>query len=277
MALEDWVYELNLDKDGRITSFSGPIYGEQDRTIQPAGQELALIPAGFFKVVCFINKYTDSLDVRAFVIYQDEAALRDKRGRRRYNNQTYQTTVSEIEQLTGLRFDDAVYQANPLIYSEEGGASAEPALNVSEPENLEVSNSDEIIAADDSRPILCDDDIAVYVAAAMANPEGEDEGNEWLSLINLGSVEYNISNWYLLDNSKEKLQLGSVLDDEQCQLAPGESRVIKPLSPLKLSNKKDVIKLFTGDDQRVDWVNYRKHMVAVGEPIIFLSPRDTLS
>ena len=45
----------------------------------------------------------DALDVRAFVIYQDEEALRDKRGRHRYNNQNYQVTVSEIEDLTGTK------------------------------------------------------------------------------------------------------------------------------------------------------------------------------
>ncbi|WP_051906353.1 DNA/RNA non-specific endonuclease [Methylomarinum vadi] len=85
VGLEDWVYGLKLDSNGKITSFSGPFYGDFDRTIRPSGRREALIPAGFFKVVCFVNKETNKLDVRAFVIYQDEAALRDKSGRSLYN------------------------------------------------------------------------------------------------------------------------------------------------------------------------------------------------
>lgn len=114
LRLEEWVYSLKLDKDGKITSFSGPIYADFDRTIRPNGRQTALIPAGFFKVVCFINKDTGKLDVRAFVMYQDAEALADKNGRKRYDNQHYQVTISEIEELTGLRFDEAIYHANPL-------------------------------------------------------------------------------------------------------------------------------------------------------------------
>jgi DNA/RNA endonuclease G (NUC1) len=101
LGLEDWVFGLELDKDGKITSFSGPIYGDFDRSIRPSGRRTALVPAGFFKVVCFINKDTEQLDVRAFVIYQDAEALADKSGRTRYDNQHYQVTVTEIEELTG--------------------------------------------------------------------------------------------------------------------------------------------------------------------------------
>ena len=75
LGLEDWVYRLDLGKDGRITSFSGPIYGEFDRSIHPTGRRTAIIPAGFFKVICFVNRDTEQLDVRAFVMYQDVEAL----------------------------------------------------------------------------------------------------------------------------------------------------------------------------------------------------------
>ena len=46
LGLEDWVHSLELDADDRITSFSGPFYGDFDRTIEPEGRDLALIPAG---------------------------------------------------------------------------------------------------------------------------------------------------------------------------------------------------------------------------------------
>ncbi|MFM7240431.1 MAG: DNA/RNA non-specific endonuclease [Cyanobium sp.] len=108
LGLEEWVHQLDLDKDGRITSMIGPIYADFDRSIRPLGRPIALVPAGFFKVVSFINKQTDKLDVRAFIIYQDAEALADKLGRTRYDNQTYQVTTTEVETLTGLIFDDQI-------------------------------------------------------------------------------------------------------------------------------------------------------------------------
>ncbi|WP_235869505.1 DNA/RNA non-specific endonuclease [Veronia nyctiphanis] len=109
LSLENWVKSLDLDKDGRITSFSGCIYGGADRTVQPSGRQLALVPAGFFKVVCFINKQ-DKLEVRAFIQYQDQAALASKNASKRagYNNEVYQ-------QPDGDRRANRTYFCQPLI------------------------------------------------------------------------------------------------------------------------------------------------------------------
>ena len=69
LSLEDWVYKLSIDIDDKITSFSGPIYSDFDRSIKPSGRNLALVPSGFFKIICFKNKDSGLLDVRAFVIF----------------------------------------------------------------------------------------------------------------------------------------------------------------------------------------------------------------
>ena len=103
LELETWVKELNLDLNGRITSFSGPIYGEFNRTIKPPGRSPAEIPSAFFKVVCFINKESNDLDVRAFIMFQDSEALADKRGRLQFNFQRYQVTISESASLQSVR------------------------------------------------------------------------------------------------------------------------------------------------------------------------------
>lgn len=266
LALEDWVYDLKLDNDGRITSFSGPFYADFDRTIKPSGRPLALIPAGFFKIVCFKNKETSKLDVRAFVMYQDEKALENKHGHKRYNNQTYQTTVSLIEELTGLQFEDEIYEANPLLNNGSEGVNG----HLDGPEHFEIGRPSDILDASSKRQTLNDDIVDIFISAAMVNPKGPDRGNEWISLLNLGNTEVDLSGWKLVDNSEKTRIIDSIV------LAPGESAVINNVLPLQLGNNGDVIKLFDAQGARIDWVNYSKRMVREGKPVVFLSPRDTL-
>ncbi len=72
--------------------------------------------------------------------------------------------------------------------------------------------------------------------------------------------------------------INNVLTDESKRiLHSGESVVIKGLEPLKLSNSKDVIKLYDASGARIDWVSYTKKMVQSGKLITFLSARDTLA
>ncbi len=177
LALENWVLQLNLDKDGKLTSFSGPIYGDFSRTITPEGRESAMIPSAFFKIICFVNKETNKLDVRAFIMLQDRDALAGRSGRSLFNFQNYQVTVTEIEKLTSLEFDDEIYQRNPLLFHEN--AAERMRLNVSHfPERIEVDSSEEIVDADRPRDFFGDDDLYVYIAAALVNPKGNERDNE---------------------------------------------------------------------------------------------------
>lgn len=282
LGLEDWVYKLDLDADDKITSFSGPFYGSFDRTIKPSGRPLAVIPAGFFKVVCFKNKDSGKLDVRAFAMYQDAEALKDMKGRRRYNNQTYQVTISEIEQLTGLVFDDSVFEANPLYFSEPDEADEERRaeldnLNIrSLPERHEVARAEDMLRAGDQRNTVNDDTVNVFIAAAMVDPTGGEAAGEWISLANLSDRDVDVSAWKLEDNQASLMIDDAVLPAAERLLKPGQSCVVGPVRPLRLSNKGDVIKLFDAQGDRIDWVNYTKRMVKEGEPVLFLSPRDTL-
>ncbi|MCP4685657.1 MAG: endonuclease [bacterium] len=263
LELEDWVLGLKLDKNGRIASFSGPIMEGFMRTVEPEGRPPAQAPAGFFKVVCFINKETDKLDVRAFIMLQDRDAIADKSGREVFNFQTYQVSVSEIEDKTGLAFQDEIYQQNPLYYRENDEARSN--YNISHfPERVEVDSPTEIISEGARRVFVADDEVEVYLAAAMVNPEGKETTNEWVSIINLEPKDVNIGGWKLLDKENRELTL------QPRVLAPGEAVAIKPLSPVRLSNKGGTIILHNEQGERIDRIKYTKQEAKVeGRPMIF--------
>lgn len=274
LGLEDWVYSLDLDKDGKISSFSGPFYAEYDRSVHPNGHTLALVPAGFFKIVCFVNQQ-DDLEVRAFVMFQDEQALADKSGRKKYNNQTYQTTVTYIEELTGLQFEPEVYHANPMLHCKVATHTKGPNTVKGEPillpELIEVAKPADIQNTQGQRQTVKDDVVDIFISAAMVNPKDSDRGNEWIGLINLGADDIDLSGWTLSDNQDNSVGVGSIT------LKPGESTVVNQLGRIRLANKGDVIKLHDEQNNRIDWVNYTEKMVKSGMPVLFLSPRDTLA
>ena len=110
----------------------------------------------------------------------------------------------------------------------------------------------------------------------MVNPAGADRDKEWISLINFSDQTLNLSDWQLEDNSARRLRIGDLLSADKATLKPGESAVVAPVKPLELANSGDVIRLYDGDNARIDWVNYTRHMVEEGKPVLFLSPRDTL-
>ncbi|MDY6938838.1 MAG: DNA/RNA non-specific endonuclease [Cyanobacteriota bacterium] len=261
LALEDWVFHLDLAAQGRITVFSGPVYGEFSRTITPPGREPGLIPCGFFKVVCFANKDAEQLDVRAFLMYQDLEALADKAGKHTFNFQKYQVTITEIERLTGLEFDDEIYEKNPLFFNENPEKREE--LDIPRfPERIEVDAPEELIAAGETRETVAVEEVPIFIAAAMVNPAGDEREGEWVSLVNFSGEAIDLDGWTLSDTQREPLNLNSILDESQRILPPGEAVKVQPLSPVMLSNRSGVISLYEkpqpGQSQgrRVDRVRY---------------------
>ena len=277
LALENWVFRLKLDSNGKISIFTGPIYGESPRTITPEGRPTALIPTAFFKVVCFINKNTNELDVRAFIMFQDREALEDRRGHRMFNFQRYQVTISEIEELTGLEFDDSIYEKNPLLFNEN--AEARERLNINSfPERIEVDEPEELIDAARRRDFIADDEVPVFIAAAMVNPSGNEREGEWVSIINLSNDTVNLEGWTLSDMKRKPLDLSNVLSESKRVLQAGEAVRIQPLNPIRLSNQGGVIALYDkpqdgqAKGRRIDRVHYSKEDAQQqGTPILFFN------
>lgn len=123
LQLEDWAADLAAADRRRVVVFTGPVFGDAPRIINPPGRHPAQIPAAFFKVVCWSGE-DGQLAVAAFMVHQDAEALKDKQGRLRYDFQKYQVTIREIEIATGLEFSDEVYERNPLFFYESEAAYA---------------------------------------------------------------------------------------------------------------------------------------------------------
>ena len=263
LALEDWVAGLDLDEDDRFSVFSGPVFGDFMRAIRPVGREPGFVPPAFFKIVFFMNK-SGELDVRAFLVPQDEEALEDKRGRRMFNHQFYQVSVAEIEELTGLDFPEILPERNPIYYNPSDDARDR---NVHElPERREVDGPDDIIRNNDEpRPIrFMDEEVDVFIAAALVNPEGDERKGEWVSIINLETTEVSLDGWTLVDDKRRKKRLSG-------SLGPGEALRVQPLSPVQLANnRKAFIQLINDKDEQIDRVPYTRQQAQVqGRPIIF--------
>ncbi|MEM7685983.1 MAG: DNA/RNA non-specific endonuclease [Pseudomonadota bacterium] len=260
LALENWAKELDVDATDRVSTFSGPIFGDHPRSITPAGREMAIIPAAFFKIVFWIGAES-KLHVRAFIMAQDAEALRDKRGFRSKNTgsagsarrledfQRYQVSVTEIEEQTGLIFPQEIPDENPLFFNPSDEAMAN--LNVTRfPERIEVDRPAEVIAPDQPREVVLDDDVDVFIAAALVNASGDERLGEWVSIINLSNERIDLAGWKLKDPQDELAIEGS--------MAPGEAIQIGPLSPASLGNKGGTIGLYDDQDRRIDRVKYPK-------------------
>jgi len=264
LALEEWVFNLDLDKGNRFSVFSGPIFGEFMRTVRPPGRPPAFVPSAFFKIIFYMNQ-RDLLEVRAFLVPQDNVSLKDKNGRRIFDHQTYQVSITEIEELTGLEFPDVLPDRNPMFFNESQQARAE--LNVHEfPERREVNGPRDIVR-DNERPRairFADDEVDVFIAAALVNPVGNERQNEWVSIANLTNEEVRLDGWSLVDDRQRTLELKGAI-------GPGEAVRIQPLSPVSLANSRGgFVQLLDDQSRQIDRVPYTPEQARrEGKPIVF--------
>jgi endonuclease G len=263
LALEDWVKDLDIDSTNRINSISGPIFGSHPRSITPAGRETALIPSAFFKIVSFVNQ-PKNLEVLAFIMPQDAEALADRKGRRMFDNQRYQVSITEIEERTGLIFPSILPDTNPLYFNTNPEAAAR--LNISHfPERIEVDAPSHLIEkTNEKRDYFLDDKIAVYIAAALVNPSGLEKDKEWISIINLSAKQQSLDGWTVSDTKRSSRKTLSGI------LEPGEAKQVRNLAPLQLGNKGGAIALYNEKNQRIDRVKYSEQdAILENKPVIF--------
>eukprot|EP00188_Purpureofilum_apyrenoidigerum_P004059 Plantae.Rhodophyta-Purpureofilum_apyrenoidigerum.ctg4436.p1 GENE.Plantae.Rhodophyta-Purpureofilum_apyrenoidigerum.ctg4436~~Plantae.Rhodophyta-Purpureofilum_apyrenoidigerum.ctg4436.p1 ORF type:complete len:486 (-),score=45.38 Plantae.Rhodophyta-Purpureofilum_apyrenoidigerum.ctg4436:643-2100(-) len=288
LYLEEWVRNQESDSNNRLTVFTGPVYGVPQvstRFITPPGREPAEIPAGFFKILAFIDR-SNKLSVRAFLLVQDEISLESSNRRadtRTFKLAMYQVTVRSVEEQTGLTFPSAIASQNPLFYSPR--PEMEKLGVGSLPEVIPVDSPDDMVNSPSSPRNTSPEATSVVILAAMINAAGDERVNEWVTIANFGPRAINMSGWSLSDTKRDPLAIQGIL-------YPGEALRIAPLqSQLQLSNAGGQIELLGPSGQVVDRVEYsrRGNDISEGFPTIFsvrrrprshnihISPRTTLS
>lgn len=103
--------------------------------------------------------------------------------------------------------------------------------------------------------------ISARIASLLANPEGEDQGKESVTLANQGSVLIDLSGWKLRDRAGGEAAVSA-------QLAGASTTVILPRS-LALSNSGDEVALIDADGIERHRVSYTRDQVSPGEEIRF--------
>ena len=210
--------------------------------------------------------------MRTFIMYQNLEAIADPFGNRLFNFQRYQVTISEIEALTGLDFDDRIYEQNPLFFNENETARQE--LNVRNfPEQIPVDEPSEMIAEGEIRDTITESKSSVRIMAAMVNPAGNERQQEWISLVNLSPNDVDLTGWTLSDDKREVLELEAIAKSRLI-LRSGEAIRVQPIEPLILPNDGGTITLMKRDEegqsQRMDRVRYTKQQASIENvPIIF--------
>lgn len=114
---EEAVARFDKDKNDKLCVFTGPLFTDFDRWYaRPGIHERFRIPSAFWKVIVYIGKESNNVECQAFLMYQDNLFLADKRGRDTIELKNYQVTITEIENVTGLEFPEELFHANPLYY-----------------------------------------------------------------------------------------------------------------------------------------------------------------
>ena len=257
LGLENMFKNFKEDENDKINIFTGPIHMEYDRHYHRTWHDSVRIPSGFFKIICFKNK-EQKLETRAFVLFQDDEALVDKNGLRRgFKFKNHQVTVAEIESMTGLEFDEIMYDTNPLLFHEN--EHAKDKLKIDRfPERILVDTEEDIINTQNSKRkhrILEEEKQVVKIISAMVNPSGNERENEWISIFNLSAKSIKLDNWYLKDRLNRKINLdGNSID-------PGSSlriNIKEHKNAIRLSNKGNSLTLYDAEDNIMDSKAYSK-------------------
>lgn len=140
-ALEIAIEKNKRDRDNRFNIMCGPIFTGFDRIVRPHSYlEPGIVPSAFWKIISYIGKESGKLEVNAFIVFQDDEAIRAMKQVKHNKNikpfELYQSSTTLIEQLTGLEFPDVAFDSNPMFFFE---SPTTKSLNITTPQLHNVS------------------------------------------------------------------------------------------------------------------------------------------
>lgn len=110
--IEDWMVELIKTSEKKVSIFTGPVFSEDDPLIPNEANEIARVPAGFWKIIAFKNN--QRLTSAGFLIWQRDY---DKALPESFSPVLEQVRITTIEFLTGMSFLD-LRSTDTLLFSE---------------------------------------------------------------------------------------------------------------------------------------------------------------
>lgn len=260
LALEsDVVRSFGDSANGRLIVFTGPIWGDLDRSVHLSDTKSARVPSGFFKVVCYRTRDTapsKKLGVKAFAIFQDERVLRDRKGAATVKtDRRYQFTISEIQDMTGINFGDELYNRNPLFYHNRKARNTK--FNVSGvPERIPIGPMEDVIENGDDRRCNIEQlaERRIVLHAAMIDPKGNETRNEWVSLFNRGNRKVNLNGWRLVDGQGREATIKDSVEAGDMLKLKGRKK-----GKVKLPNNGGSLILYDDHSRIVDHVTWSRH------------------
>ncbi len=271
---EDIVRAFSDDANGRLSVFTGPIYGDLDRSVFLSEAKSARVPSGFFKVICYREKTDNAavkLGVKAFAIFQDERVLRDRKGAATVKtDRRYQVTISELQNMTGINFGEELYQRNPLFYHNRPRRNR--IYNVSRaPERIPIGAITDVVerSVDERSQMEKLAERRIVINAAMINPVGDERKGEWISLYNRGDQKIRLKNWRLVDGEGREAEVNGEIETGDALRLHGAGK-----GKIQLANKGGSLILYDHYDCIIDHVTWSAHDLArISEGMAYLFER----
>jgi len=271
---EDVVREFSEDDNDKLIVFTGPIYGDLDRSVYLSDEKSARVPSGFFKVICYRTKssaLSEKLGVKAFAIFQDERVLRDRKGGATVKtDRRYQVTISELQDMTGIDFGAELYKRNPLFYHNRKARNEK--YNVSMvPERIPIGAFKDVVAegTDQRCQIEALSKRDVVINAAMINPDGDEGKNEWVSLFNRGSKKVILKDWVMIDGESREAKVNGVIESGRSLRLKGSAK-----GKVKLANEGGSLILYDDFGRIIDHVTWsRFDMRRISEGMAYMFER----
>ncbi len=259
LALEEQFLRWSLDDNGKLCVMTGPVWRPFDRSVHRTWDDAARIPSAFFKIICYKGKTSKKLETRAFLLYQDEEFTNNKKSGgaalRANKFAKYQVSIADIENLTGLGFDDALPDSNPIYYNTPSDPKAVKKV-YRYPERVPIILKKDLvnnILANRETQEASEEDKVMDFAAALVNPKGRDRDKEWISLLNKSHEQVTLKGWVILNNRGKVMKLKGKVE-------PGETikLMTKDFKGFSLANSDGILVLRNPEQDTVDVATYAK-------------------
>jgi endonuclease G, mitochondrial len=259
LALEDMFLDWKLDDNGRLCVFTGPVWRPFDRCFHREWEDYARIPSAFFKIICYKGKESGKLETRAFLLYQDEEFTNNKQSGSRVLKTNrfakYQVSIGDIENLTGLEFDNKIPSSNPIYYNTPKDPEAVERV-YRYPERVPIIVKEDLvndILAERSTQEAREENKTIDIVAALVNPVGYDSKKEWLSLFNKSTRKVDLNNWGIINQNGQVMKLkGEILSGQSKKF------MTKDFPGFSLANSDGILVLRNDNGDTVDIVTYTK-------------------